>query len=155
MQENYLKYQFVANCSDCDKKISKYGKSGKCKSCVNKNRRGKSNKGGWHHSEEHKKKISLLFKGRTVSAETRAKISGSNHYNWKGDSAGYNAIHTWVRSRAGTPSYCEHCKTSDKRKRYEWANVSRNYKRDMQDYIRLCASCHRQYDYKHRIAKQW
>lgn len=154
MQENYLKYQLVANCIECDKKITKYAKSGKCKSCVNKLRKGRKNKGGWHHSEEHKKMMSKKLKGRKVSEETKAKISGAKSHKWKGNSAGYHAIHTWVRKNAGKPSYCEHCKTSDKRKRYEWANVSRTYKRELSDYIRLCAKCHRDYDSNYRKGNQ-
>jgi hypothetical protein len=108
------------------------------------------NKGGWHHTDEYKKMMSEKLKGRVVSEETRKKISGENHYLWRGDNASYGALHTWVRNHAGTPNYCENCKTSDKRKRYEWANISREYKRELSDYKRLCVNCHRKYDSEYR-----
>jgi len=75
VQENYLKYQLTAICEGCGKTITKYTKYGKCKSCVNKNRKGKSNKGGWNHSAEYKERMSKMLKGRVLSQETRKKIS--------------------------------------------------------------------------------
>jgi len=65
--------------------------------------------------------------------------------NWKGDKVGYQALHTWIRSRRGTPHKCEHCGRTDKKK-YEWANISRKYKREINDWIRLCTKCHREFD---------
>lgn len=67
------------------------------------------------------------------------------HPNWKGDDAGYQALHAWVRLRKGKPSVCEKCGTTDAKK-YEWANISHEYKRDVDDWIRLCTSCHRYFD---------
>lgn len=40
---------------------------------------------------------------------------------------------------------CEHCKSTTK-KRYEWANASGDYLRNLSDWIRLCKSCHIKYD---------
>lgn len=45
----------------------------------------------------------------------------------------------------GSPKYCANCETI-KAIRYEWANISHFYKRDLSDWIRLCALCHRRYD---------
>ncbi|MFA5990482.1 MAG: hypothetical protein WC803_12875 [Sphingomonas sp.] len=70
---------------------------------------------------------------------------GEEHPGWKGDNAGKLAMHHWVINRKGKPSLCEHCKKTDKKK-YEWANVDHEYKRNLEDYIRLCTSCHRKYD---------
>lgn len=64
---------------------------------------------------------------------------------WKGEEAGYFTKHRWVRRWRGTPKLCELCKSTDKKK-YEWANISKQYKRDLNDWIRLCTSCHRLYD---------
>ena len=74
---------------------------------------------------------------------------GSNVYNWKGQGAGYVAIHKWVANKLGKPKYCEHCKTI-KAKRYHWANISGEYKRDVSDWQRLCVKCHSQYDIRFR-----
>lgn len=40
---------------------------------------------------------------------------------------------------------CERCHRTDKKK-YEWANKSGRYLRDLTDWIRLCTSCHRLHD---------
>lgn len=65
--------------------------------------------------------------------------------NWKGEEASYRSKHAWVRRYKGTPSKCEHCGRTDKKK-YEWANIDHKYRRKLEDYIRLCTSCHRKYD---------
>lgn len=59
--------------------------------------------------------------------------------NWKGDSVGYVALHEWVRSRKPKPLSCEICKIN---KPYDLANISQEYKRDVNDFEWLCRSCH-------------
>ena len=39
---------------------------------------------GYTHLEDTKRKIGLGNKGKIISKETKIKISGKNHYNWKG-----------------------------------------------------------------------
>ena len=70
-----------------------------------------------------------------------------NHPNWKGEDAGYSAKHNWIRKVLGKPSKCDRCQTITA-KRYEWANKSKQYKRDVADWERLCTSCHRKDGYK-------
>lgn len=67
------------------------------------------------------------------------------HPRWKGDAVGYTALHDWVRKMLGTPNLCEHCKTTNAKK-FEWANISKQYKRDLSDWKRLCTKCHRNED---------
>lgn len=69
------------------------------------------------------------------------------HWAWKGDRVTYSALHSYIRSRLGTPMKCEHCRMEDKKK-YEWANISKEYKRDLDDWVRLCTKCHRAFDSK-------
>lgn len=69
----------------------------------------------------------------------------SENPNWKGDKAGYGAIHDWLKLYFGKPKFCEHCGTKTAKK-YEWANISKKYKRSRQDWLRLCTSCHHKYD---------
>jgi hypothetical protein len=72
-------------------------------------------------------------------------LSGPNHHAWKGDAVGLAALHDWVVRHKGTPQQCDHCGTTD-RKWYDWANKSHEYKRDLDDWLRLCRSCHRRHD---------
>jgi len=67
---------------------------------------------------------------------------------WKGDSVGIKSLHRWVYKHRGAPTECEHCGTTDTSLNYEWANVDHSYKRKLDDFIRLCRSCHRIYDIK-------
>lgn len=70
---------------------------------------------------------------------------GPENPGWKGDDVGYHGLHKWVQRELGKPSVCEHCGDTSARK-YEWANLSHEYKRDLYDWVRLCTPCHRAYD---------
>lgn len=83
----------------------------------------------------------------------KAKLGKKNELanHWKGDDVGYSGLHTWVQRTLGKPDTCEHCKTSGlKGREIHWANKSGNYKRDKEDWLRLCASCHLTYDWPKR-----
>ena len=71
--------------------------------------------------------------------------SGVLNPNWKGDKVGYWGLHAWVYRLLGKPMFCSLCKTTKARK-YEWANISQLYKRDILDWIRLCSKCHINFD---------
>lgn len=60
---------------------------------------------------------------------------------------GYITLHSWVRYHKGKPNLCEKCGATEAKK-FEWANISGEYKRDLSDWIRLCVSCHRFMDYE-------
>ena len=96
-------------------------------------------------SPEHKTAIGQAQKGKRLTAEHIDKLSGANNYNWTGDAVGYQGVHRWINIVAGQPSHCVHCKTTEDRK-YQWANVSGKYRRDINDFIRLCVPCHKRYD---------
>ena len=106
-------------------------------------------------SPEFCQMLSELHKGNKyklgiqTTEETKQKLrdrtKGESIKNWLGDFAGYDAMHRWVEREKGKPYKCEHCERTDKKK-YEWANIDHSYKRNIDDYIRLCTSCHRKYD---------
>lgn len=77
---------------------------------------------------------------------------GSRNAAWKGENAGYNAMHYWVKKRLGPASNCENCGTKDTY-RYEWANMSGEYQRDLSDWVSLCVRCHRWID--NNVNKSW
>lgn len=55
----------------------------------------------------------------------------------------YKELHKWVRKHLGSPKQCSFCESTTK---IEWANKSREYKRDLSDWVPLCVPCHRRYD---------
>ena len=74
------------------------------------------------------------------------------HPNWKADNVSYSALHMWVVRNRGRPQHCEHCGTTEK-KMYHWANIDHCYRRNLNDYIRLCCSCHKRHDYAKGLSK--
>lgn len=71
---------------------------------------------------------------------------GEKHFAWVKNPS-YHTLHRWVAQNKGRPKKCEHCGTT-KKKVYDWANADHKYARNLDDYIRLCRSCHRKYDYE-------
>ncbi len=61
------------------------------------------------------------------------------------ENAGLRAIHIWVDKWKGKPKECEKCGVSDDRI-YDWANIDHQYRRILDDYVRMCRSCHGKYD---------
>lgn len=57
-----------------------------------------------------------------------------------------NSLHHRVRVLRGKPSLCEDCGTTTAKK-FEWANLTGRYD-DINDYKRLCTSCHSKFDKK-------
>jgi hypothetical protein len=123
-------------------------------------------------SEETKQKISESRKGKTAwnkgikggiawnkginqSEETKQKISETlkGHIPWNkgtlGECGSYKAVHQWVKSILGRPLHCEHCGKDDVKATYHWANKDHQYRLKLDDYMRLCVSCHLKYDYKY------
>lgn len=95
----------------------------------------------------HLKKY-VFQKGVSGSPKTQFKKGqtvGKNNVKWKGDKASYAALHLWVKYHFGSPQECEHCGTTEKRM-YHWANLSRQFKRERSDWIRLCVPCHKRFD---------
>lgn len=79
----------------------------------------------------------------------RPEITGEGNPIWKGDDVGYYALHSWVERNLGQPDTCEHCgKSGLKGRQIHWANKSQEYRRNVSDWLRLCAKCHKTYDNK-------
>lgn len=99
------------------------------------------------------KVIWKLMHNHEVQARVAAKRNqvGADNHMWRGDDAGYQALHLRVEAARGKPSYCSKCESSDPATRYEWANLTGNYQ-DVDDYDRMCVSCHRIYDAARRAA---
>lgn len=86
-------------------------------------------------------------KNKKMSIQMVKKITGKNNHEWKGNKVGYFGLHKWINRILGKPKYCAYCQnTSLKSRQYHWANISKAYKRDLSDWVRLCAKCHSDYD---------
>lgn len=83
------------------------------------------------------------------------KFRGTNNYLWKGDSAGYFPIHSWLIRNFGKAKMCENKECSGIGKRFEWALIrGRQHSHNRDNYMQLCASCHRRYDYTEEQRKK-
>lgn len=58
----------------------------------------------------------------------------------------YQQRHKWVYSVKGKANNC-YFGAKHKSSRYEWANISGKYIEDIHDWISLCPSCHRKFDF--------
>jgi len=138
---------YLNKCIECVKKDNKTSNGNESRICLECNKPFKTriaevNRGG----------------GLTCSRDcyyTRLRKiikKGEDSPNWKGDKVGQEALHNWVQKHLGKPSKCEHCKTT-KVKKFEWANISQKYKRDLKDWVRLCTKCHAKFDRPTRYQK--
>ena len=83
-------------------------------------------------SDAHKKKIGELNKGERNGM-------------WKGDGVGLISLHEWIRNHKPKPDVCESC---ENKRPFDLANISGEYKRDINDFKWMCRSCHMKMDYK-------
>lgn len=91
-----------------------------------------------------------LWSKSSIKKSTLAKVERykdeTKHPRWKGDKVGYVPLHAWVYKHNGKASKCEFCLGRLHAKRFEWANISGEYKRDLSDWMSLCSICHKLYD---------
>lgn len=73
------------------------------------------------------------------------QFANENNALWKGRLVGYSGLHKWVKRHKGSPKHCLIC---SKKKSLQWANIDHKYRRNLDDYIPLCSSCHKLFDIK-------
>lgn len=102
---------------------------------------------GRKHRESSKEKMRLVKLGKPGPWRGKKRPTEEKSARWMGDEVGYVGIHDWVRRWKGTPMTCESCgKTGLKSQQIHWANIDHKYRRVLDDYIRLCSSCHKKFD---------
>lgn len=74
------------------------------------------------------------------------QTTGASNYGWKGDGAGYGAVHKWVNIKKRKPSSCENCGKEGNSYQIQWSNIDHKYKRNLDDYTALCVACHKKHD---------
>ena len=82
---------------------------------------------------------------------TKEQMTGKKNPRWKGDDVGYSGLHAWVLRILGKPIRCENCPS---KKNLQWANISKKYKRDINDWKQLCVVCHRRFDGITKLSKE-
>lgn len=119
---------------------------------------------GKHHSKKSKKKISISIKKNIESISLNTKrINEWNRKNghkkrkeknpmWKGENVSYRSLHQWVVINKPKLELCEIC---GKKSRLDCANISGEYKRDVNDYQWLCRYCHMKKDGRINNLKQY
>ena len=158
---------FIKLCKQClkeykTKKLKSIYCSLKCFGLANRGiQKGTPFKKGHKVPEEWRKRISKSLEGkptwmkgkkhtqesiRKMRLSDREKQTGKNNVAWRGDQVSYTGLHQWVSRQLGKPKKCEFCGTTTARK-FEWANINKEYKRNLTDWVRLCTKCHRNYDY--------
>lgn len=98
---------------------------------------GVSQKVIWKLMMRHGIKARVAFK--------RDQTGEKNSY-WKGDKAGYQAMHRRLYARFGKPNKCTMCGT-ESASHYDYANLSGSYEQ-IGDYMPMCRSCHWKFDKK-------
>lgn len=91
------------------------------------------------------KNMSSVLINRGIRPIKRFIGYNEHNPNWKGNDVSYSGLHYWIARKLGKPKKCEKCGTTEA-KVYDWANISKEYKRDLLDWIRLCRSCHHRFD---------
>ena len=73
---------------------------------------------------------------------------GEENPQWKGNGAKIQSMHIWLKKHYGKPTYCMNSDCRGKSKIFDWCKKTEsNYTHDRNDYLWLCRSCHRKYDW--------
>jgi len=115
-----------------------YNKGNKCETC------GVKTVNGFFHCKKHRvitEEMKMAYREGQLK-----RVSEGRHNTYKA-SRHYWTLHHWVVSHLGKPKKCEHCGADNLGgHKIHWANKSRKYFRELNDWIRLCAPCHGKYD---------
>lgn len=103
-------------------------------------------------SDEEKKRRSESAKKAGAGKWMSGRVNSANPA-WRGDNASYRSKHTWVERRMGKANHCEECGLNEiplgMKRYFQWANISREYKREVSDWKQMCVKCHINYDKKY------
>lgn len=86
--------------------------------------------------------MSSVLKEEGIKPIKRFVAYGKDHYLWKESGVSYSGLHYWVKRQLGKPLFCVKNKDHEA-KRFVWANISGEYKRDLSDWQSLCTSCNK------------
>lgn len=104
--------------------------------------------------------IAKYSKIRFCSYKCRGEVlRGDKHQNWKGESVNRVSKHAYLINNYGTASVCDNrekqifeFKCNGKYNKFDYAiKHNTEYSKNIDDYYRLCRSCHKKYD----LQKGW
>jgi len=100
------------------------------------------------HSCYAKSKIGKEPWNKGTKGLIKKNIGSFGHVSnkWRGTLEEYKSLHHWVGKQLGKPIKCSNCEKLGAGKMMHWANISGEYKKDTNDWIRLCARCHYKFD---------
>ena len=123
--DKHKEYAMKNKCSDCGKKI--YTGSVRCKYCNNR------------------------YVAKQPEFKIRKFKKGEDSPHWKGDDVGYTSLHEWIKKRKPKTLFCQCCNSVPP---YDLANISNEYKRDLNDWEWLCRKCHMHKDGRAELVKR-
>lgn len=88
-------------------------------------------------------KYEIKVENRAWFRTDSPRATGDEHPAWRGGDVSYKRLHRWVREHREKPDSCEWCKATGP---LDWANLSHEYGRDLNDWVALCRKCHRNHD---------
>jgi len=155
---------YVKVCSKCKKELNinlfyrdkqkKDKLSSACKNCHLISQRERSEKiREYQNCYRNKNREVVNFREMArYKKKGPSRLFGDKNPNWKGDFVGIIALHNWVRRRKKKTDFCECCKNT---KPIDLANISGEYKRDVDDFEWLCRKCHMTKDKRLLNLKQY
>lgn len=103
-------------------------------------------------------KLTILYSSVERGEMKRDKRVQYENLRKKTNGISYSSLHIWIRSLLGIANKCEKCGKTEmpkNRKNYfQWANISGKYKKDLSDWMQMCASCHSVHDGLAKLSKK-
>lgn len=140
--------KFYKHPGTADKRLNK------CKECTKKDSiENRESKAEYYRDYDRKRGRKRDIKKTKPKSIRKKQIYKDVVYKtWKGSNDDYRKLHKWVENKLGKVKKCTRCSTTiGDSKRFHWANISGEYKKDISDWIRLCAQCHVRQDWKTRV----
>ena len=106
----------------------------------------------WKTSKCCRKCAAFKRKRHGWNESQKLKRRDKGNPNWKGDDVGLNSLHRWAKARLIKPKFCENCRINEI---HDLANISGEYKRDLNDWKWLCRRCHMIEDGRMKNLKQF
>lgn len=86
-----------------------------------------------------RKKLSKYWTGKVCPWRS---LPDDKNPNWKGDLISISGLHFWIKRKLGVAKTCSNKYCPRLSTKFAWANRSRLYRRNINDFTNLCYQCH-------------